>query len=482
MSPETPTLPRARTLSQRTDSLNDVRAVIPGSCYERSPARAVWALVQAVALYVAPIVGLALTDRWWALLVLWPWPGSAWRGCSCSDTMPRTARSLDSRRLNRVIAQLCMAPSAHVEAAWDLGHNRIHHGYTTRQGFDFVWHPATLDEYKAMGGLGRLRHRFEWSCARLGRLLLAHRVVGEDVALQRPGQATWGDRARQDHARSLLIIVVARDGGDRGAQRRLVAADLAAVKLFVVPFLLFVHIIGWTVYVHHVSPEIRWWTRRDWSQFKGQMESTTILRTPRLMNRLWFHNIFIHVPHHVDARIRFDKLPKAARAIAAAYPKTVHSSRLSIRQYLRTTRACKLYDFEAGRWLSYAAARSLTGNGQPNRPVTYASVRSSDGLENIFGVRPNSTSTPVRRSPSVDTSVVKNADPVADARGLLHVVGDDHDRVARLDLLHEILDPRRGDRIECRARFVHQDHVGLHGEGPGDAQALLLPARQTECR
>jgi acyl-lipid omega-6 desaturase (Delta-12 desaturase) len=34
-----------------------------------------------------------------------------------------------------------MGPSAHVEAAWDLGHNRIHHGYTTRQGFDFVWHP-----------------------------------------------------------------------------------------------------------------------------------------------------------------------------------------------------------------------------------------------------------------------------------------------------------------------------------------------------
>jgi omega-6 fatty acid desaturase (delta-12 desaturase) len=130
------------------------------------------------------------------------------------------------------------------------------------------------------------------------------------------------------------------------------------VKLFVVPFLLFAHIIGWTVYVHHVSPEIRWWTRREWTQFKGQMESTTVLRMPRLANRLWFHNIFVHVPHHVDARIRFDKLPKAVKAIAAAYPKTVHSSRISIRRYVRTTRACKLYDFEAGRWLSYSAART----------------------------------------------------------------------------------------------------------------------------
>jgi omega-6 fatty acid desaturase (delta-12 desaturase) len=88
------------------------------------------------------------------------------------------------------------------------------------------------------------------------------------------------------------------------------------------------------------------------------MESTTILRAPRLVNRLWLHNIFVHVPHHVDARIRFDKLPTAAEAIAAAYPGVVRSSRLSLRDYLRTTRTCKLYDFDGGRWLPYSAARS----------------------------------------------------------------------------------------------------------------------------
>ena len=56
-------------------------------------------------------------------------------------------------------------------------------------------------------------------------------------------------------------------------------------KLFVVPFLLFVQIIGWTVYVHHVDPDIRWWTRREWTQFNGQMESTTVVRVPALVNR-----------------------------------------------------------------------------------------------------------------------------------------------------------------------------------------------------
>ena len=135
-------------------------------------------------------------------------------------------------------------------------------------------------------------------------------------------------------------------------------SDLWWSLLIVVPFLVFVQIIGWTVYVHHVSPEIRWWTRRNWSQFKGQMESTTIMRFPRLVNRLWFHNIFIHVPHHVDARIAFHQLPAAAAAISDAYPGTIESQRFSVRKYLWATRTCKLYDFEAGRWLPYSAAGS----------------------------------------------------------------------------------------------------------------------------
>ena len=183
MSPETPTLPRPRS-----DSLNDVRAVIPGSCYERSPGRAIWALLQAVALYVAPIVGLALTDRWWALLILWPLAGLGVAGLFVLGHDASHGALLDSRRLNRVIAQLCMAPSAHVEAAWDLGHNRIHHGYTTRQGFDFVWHPATLEEYQAMGLLAPAASPFRMVVHGLRGLLHAYRVVGEDVALQRPRQ------------------------------------------------------------------------------------------------------------------------------------------------------------------------------------------------------------------------------------------------------------------------------------------------------
>src|SRR4051812_45953418 len=67
-------------------------------------------------------------------------------------------------------------------------------------------------------------------------------------------------------------------------------------------------------------------------------------------------------------------------------------------------------------------------------------------------------------------------------RGLLHVVGDDHDRVALLEVLDEVLDLERRDRVEGRARLVHQDHVRLDGDRARDAQALLLTAREADPR
>jgi omega-6 fatty acid desaturase (delta-12 desaturase) len=344
------TLPRPRTRS-----LNDVRAVIPAECYEPSRPKAILALTQATVLYVVPLTALALTDRWWALPLLWSATGLAIAGLFVLGHDASHGALFRSRRANRVVATVCMAPSAHVEAAWALGHNRIHHGYTTRQGFDFVWHPTTVEEYRAMSTAARLRHRWEWSLLGSGAYYL-HVVWWEKMwrfaATGKSRPAIRRDKIVLGSTLASLLAIPVVVGAIQGGW---VGAVWLPVKLIVVPFLVFVQIIGWTVYVHHVSPGIRWWTRREWSQFRGQMESTTILRFPAVVNRLWFHNIFVHVPHHVDARIPFHQLPAAAAAISQAYPDTVRVDRFSPGDYVRATRTCKLYDFDAGQWLPYAA-------------------------------------------------------------------------------------------------------------------------------
>src|SRR6266705_5271249 len=49
---------------------------------------------------------------------------------------------------------------------------------------------------------------------------------------------------------------------------------------------------------------------------------------------------------------------------------------------------------------------------------------------------------------------------VGDARGLLHVMGDDRDRVALGQLLDQLFHLGGRDRIQRRARLVEQDHLG----------------------
>ena len=69
---------------------------------------------------------------------------------------------------------------------------------------------------------------------------------------------------------------------------------------------------------------------------------------------------------------------------------------------------------------------------------------------------------------------------LGDARGLLHVVRDDHDRVVALQLVHQVLDRLRRDRVERGGGLVEQDHLRLDRDRARDAEALLLAAGEAE--
>src|SRR3954447_5951395 len=71
---------------------------------------------------------------------------------------------------------------------------------------------------------------------------------------------------------------------------------------------------------------------------------------------------------------------------------------------------------------------------------------------------------------------VEEGGDVAGPRRLLHVVSDDDDRVAALQLADQVLDRQRRHRIERRARLVHQQDLRLDRDRPGDAEPLLLTA------
>jgi omega-6 fatty acid desaturase (delta-12 desaturase) len=222
---------------------------------------------------------------------------------------------------------------------------------------DYVWHPVSPDAYRAMSLPERLVHRLKWSWLGAG-VYYGWDIWWRNMIWFKPPEKIAAD-VRRDR-----LIVLAYAALVTGALLALGAHVYGGaggalwmwVKVFAVPFAIWNYSIGISVYVHHISPDIAWHGRREWTRFKGQMEGTTILHIPVWAN-FFYHNIFLHVPHHVDMRIPFYHLPEASKAIVAAFPDVVRERRYGIGDYLRATRACKLYDFATHAWVGYEAAR-----------------------------------------------------------------------------------------------------------------------------
>ncbi len=333
---------------EKPTGLKPVLEVIPEHCYERSLIRGLGLVGRDLLLYGLAIWGLIATNNPFLLVPLWLFAGLMVSGLFVLGHDAAHDALFDSPRLNAFVSHLTLLPSLHAVEVWIFGHNRVHHGHTLRQHIDFVWQPLNVDEYRDLGRFAKLVHRLEWSSLGAGAYYF-HRVWW-DKMVRFPAPARWRRAMRRDQA---LVVVFAASALALSVGFAGFAGVWIWVKVVVVPFLLFCQVIGWVVYVHHIAPEIRWWPRADWNRFRGQVEGTTVLWGPPGWD-LFFHWIMVHLPHHVDMRIPCYRLPEAARAIAAKFPDDVEQRPIRLRDYLRSTSTCKLYNYEQGRWLGYA--------------------------------------------------------------------------------------------------------------------------------
>ena len=346
-------------------SLLPVIRIIPAEAYENPTWKGMLYFARDMAIYIAAVVGLFLFDNIFisAGLMLIAVMSVAALFILGHDTAHQAL--FKSRKLNDLVGHIVMLPSWHVYEGWVLGHNRIHHKYTVRQGFDFVWHPYTTEQWAEMSGYEKARHRLEWSWLGAGfyygREVWWHKMmVGKPPA--RSAKIIRRDRWIVTAFIAGTILPTIAAGYVRYDGNVLNALVLAG-KMWVVPCLGFFYVVGSFVHVHHIQPTIRWWSRREWTKFKGQMEGTTVLRMVPGAN-FFFHWIMVHIPHHVDVRIPMYNLELAADAIRENFPETVHDEKLRFRDFISNTQKCKLYDFEEGHWLTYGEADQRIAEGK----------------------------------------------------------------------------------------------------------------------
>lgn len=340
-------------------NLKDVIAIIPPSCYENATWKGLVFAARDIAIYAATIAVLLSTDRLVFLIPLWIFSGLVVSALFVVGHDAGHHALFKSKRLCDWVGRITMLPSLHIYAAWQFGHNRVHHGFTVHEGRDFVWHPYSVEDYEQLTPFGKFMHRLEWSWAGGGIYFLIEVWWKKMFAFKAP--AKYVKEFRFDRlfvygflglsAAALSVYSVAGLGLG-GSSAALYTAWLF-FKVVLMPFLLFNYFIGIVVYLHHIGPELKWHDHGHWSKFRGQMEGTMIYRIkPRILD-FFLHKIMIHVPHHVDMRIPFYHLEEAAEHIKSHFPNVVQDRPLHISDYFHFTRRCKLYDFHTEEWMDY---------------------------------------------------------------------------------------------------------------------------------
>ncbi len=73
------------------------------------------------------------------------------------------------------------------------------------------------------------------------------------------------------------------------------------------------------------------------------------MRTPRVFE-LATHGILVHTPHHVDNKIPFYRLNRAAADLEREFGGTFLEYRFSWADVRNTFKTCQLYDYQTKTW------------------------------------------------------------------------------------------------------------------------------------
>ena len=240
---------------------------LPSACYDNPTWRGLAYLARDLAAFAGVTALLVVVDRAAVLPVLWLAGGLTIGALFVLGHDAAHGALFRNPRLAYWTAQLALLPSLHAYEVWVLGHNRVHHGHTGRAGIDFVWHPLTPEQYAGLGRLGRLLHRVEWSAWGAGlyylRVMWWQRMMRIAppprlrAAFRRDRRRVWAYLVLATAA--LLWVGWARTGSAGGAL-------WMWLRALVAPWLVWNWLIGATVHIHHIGPDVAWETRSERSR------------------------------------------------------------------------------------------------------------------------------------------------------------------------------------------------------------------------
>ncbi|HMB80391.1 MAG TPA: fatty acid desaturase [Vicinamibacterales bacterium] len=256
-----------------------------------------------------------------------------------------------SRRANQIVGRLTFLPSFTPFSLWDLAHNRTHHAFTNLKGYDYVWTPMSLTEYRAAPRWRRVMERVYRTVPGHG---LYYAVEIYRAKLIFPSRAHVPE-PRPEYRRDSLAVTAfaAVQLAGYAAAAHLTRQPAWSLVAFGValPFVLWNALMGFAIFLHHTHPDVAWFDDLDqWRTADPQLRNSVHVVLPFRLDA-WLHHIMDHTAHHIDPLIPLFELPDAQGTLEQHFDARVHTWTPAV--FLNTVRICKLYDYDAHRWLDF---------------------------------------------------------------------------------------------------------------------------------
>lgn len=306
-------------------------------------------------LYAGALAGVLLLDALWAKILC-----SIVTGVKISNlgTLAHDAAHgtlVRGIKANKWLAMFAFMPGLFNYRLWLYDHHVLHHPKVNGKHRD-SFTPFSKAEFDAMPAQRRWRERLYR--APLGLGFGIYYIFERWLGVKIMPRAFMPQRVRRDawpHFAFLMAYLALFLTGLALAPLYSSTSSATAIILgFVLPYYIWMMLIGFTLYLQHTDPRIPW--------FDGPVERSQAA-PPELVSthvefpgwlKVLMHNVYDHAAHHVQPRIPVYNLAAAQARLNELMGDRNLKVNFSFGWYADTVRRCKLYDYENRRWLDFA--------------------------------------------------------------------------------------------------------------------------------
>lgn len=297
--------------------LVEIRNAIPKHCWVKDPFRSFSYVVRDLTL-VATLIGTAIyLDSWLFYPIYWALQGTMFWAIFVLGHDCGHGSFSDSQLLNNVVGHILHSAILVPFHGWRISHKTHHQNHGNVEN-DESWVPMSEKLYKKMGYSTKiLRYKIPFPLLAYP-VYLMKRSPGKSGSHFNPYSDLFQPHERKYIVTStvcwtIMTIVL--------FYLCTVFGTLQMLKIYGIPYLVFVMWLDFVTYLHHHGYEkkLPWYRGKEWSYLRGGL--TTVDRDYGLFNNV-HHDIGTHVIHHLFPQMPHYHLieaTKAAKSVLGKY-------------------------------------------------------------------------------------------------------------------------------------------------------------------